>query len=199
MNASTRLSALFLIAALAGCATTQDRSSAAPENEKPKPTLVPQADPVAPPPARLTDTRVAKVFVRKAERRLELLNALGETIKSYRISLGYNPIGDKKCRGDRRTPEGDYTITGRNPKSGYFLSLRISYPSATDKKEASSRCAGGAGGDIFIHGRPNDAGPSDTWHSLRNDWTHGCIALPNKDIAEIYRTVRNGTPITIQP
>jgi murein L,D-transpeptidase YafK len=142
--------------------------------------------------------RVTKILVKKSKRELELLNALGDVIKSYKVSLGFEPKGDKLCQGDGRTPEGDYKITKHNPYSHYHLSMEISYPSASDRKEARSRgCS--TGGNIFIHGMPNDQSPTDTWHSLRNDWTLGCVALLNPDIKEIYYKVPDGTPITIQP
>ena len=36
-----------------------------------------------------------------------------------------------------RTPEGRYTIDWRNPKSGYHLSLHISYPDKADRARAA--------------------------------------------------------------
>ncbi|MEA1048683.1 L,D-transpeptidase [Lamprobacter modestohalophilus] len=33
----------------------------------------------------------------------------------------------------------------------------------------------------------------------RSDWTDGCIAVGNEEMDEIWRLVRDGTPITILP
>lgn len=137
-----------------------------------------------------------KVVVYKAKRRLDLLND-GKRIRSYRISLGGNPVGHKKQEGDSKTPEGDYLIDWRNPKSKYTLSLHISYPNKADKAQAAKRGVS-PGGDIMIHGLPNGweaAGPA----LAGVDWTDGCIAVDNWAIKEIWKAVPNGTPITINP
>ena len=139
--------------------------------------------------------RIDKVEVYKSERRLELWRQ-GKLIKSYRISLGGNPIGHKQREGDSRTPEGDYIIDWRNPNSRFHKSLHISYPNAEDKRRA--RAQGVApGGDIMIHGLPNgvEAAPMIS----QFDWTDGCIAVNNREIEEIWQAVPNGTAITLHP
>lgn len=50
-----------------------------------------------------------KVVVYKKLRELRLLKG-ADTVKTYRISLGSNPLGRKERQGDGRTPEGSYTI-----------------------------------------------------------------------------------------
>ena len=132
---------------------------------------------------------VTHVTVFKKARRMYLLNGR-HVLKSYNISLGFAPVGDKKVEGDGRTPEGRYIIDRRNPNSEFHLSIGINYPNKRDIAEA--RALGKRpGGDIFIHGRGNPA------QALIRDWTWGCIAVTNDEIEEIYAMVRNGTPITI--
>lgn len=133
---------------------------------------------------------VTSVQVHKADRRMYLLS--GTTVlKTYDISLGFAPVGDKQVEGDGRTPEGAYLINRRNPNSDYHLSLGISYPDVNDMSLAEE--AGQApGGDIFIHGW------SDTLATSR-DWTAGCIAVQNDEIEEVYAMVRDGTVIYILP
>ena len=100
----------------------------------------------------------------------------------------------KRFEGDEKTPEGAYTIDGRNPASAYHLSLRISYPNAADRAYAEAR-GRSPGGDIFIHGQPNAwRGPA-----IARDWTDGCIALSNAEIKQLWDIVPDGTPITIRP
>ena len=135
-----------------------------------------------------------KVF--KAKREMRLYHA-GKSIKKYRISLGDNPIGHKQQQGDERTPEGVYTIDYRNPKSSYHLSLHINYPNREDKRKAAKRGVN-PGGDIFIHGLPNGMGAMPNLF-FAHDWTDGCIAVNNREIEEIWRLVKNGTPIEILP
>lgn len=139
--------------------------------------------------------RIDKVEVYKSERRLELWRQ-GELIKSYRVSLGDNPIGHKQQEGDERTPEGDYVIDWRNPNSKFHKSLHISYPNAEDRRRA--KAAGvSPGGDIMIHGLPNGIEAAPLLSQI--DWTDGCIAVNNREIEEIWQAVPNGTRITLHP
>lgn len=133
-----------------------------------------------------------RIVVRKARRELLLLRA-GEVFRTYRIALGRTPVGPKEREGDGRTPEGDYTISGRNPRSKFHLALRISYPEPRDRERAASLEVP-PGGDIMIHGLPNGR-PAD--HP--SDWTEGCIAVTDPEIEEIWRLVPDGTPVVIEP
>jgi murein L,D-transpeptidase YafK len=117
--------------------------------------------------------------------------------KTYRIALGGNPIGHKQQEGDSRTPEGRYTIDGKNPGSSFHLSLRISYPSKRDRAAAAKRGVS-PGGLIMIHGTPDSLGIAQSMGFAR-DWTAGCIAVTNAEVEEIYKKVRVGTPILIKP
>lgn len=129
------------------------------------------------------------IRVYKAQRRMELLRD-GRVISTYRIALGDAPIGHKRQQGDEKTPEGDYRITYRNPRSRFHLSLRVSYPNEADRRQARARGVD-PGGDIMIHGA--------TPPGYRGDWTDGCIAVTNAEMDEIWRRVPVGTPIRIVP
>lgn len=135
---------------------------------------------------------VDRIVVEKRKRRLTLYRN-NKPFKTYRIGLGFNPTGHKTFEGDGRTPEGRYYIWTKNPRSSYYLSLGISYPNQQDV--ARARAYGRSpGGDIFIHGasrNPQDRG--------KQDWTAGCIAVTDQEIAEMYRLVGVGTVIDILP
>jgi len=133
--------------------------------------------------------RADAIQVYKAQRRMELLRA-GRIIATYRIALGDAPVGHKRQQGDEKTPEGDYRITYRNPRSRFHLSLRVSYPNEADRRQARARGVD-PGGDIMIHGA--------TPPGYRGDWTDGCIAVTNAEMDEIWRRVPVGTPIRIVP
>lgn len=136
------------------------------------------------------------MLVEKRARRLTLWLA-GYPVREYRIALGRNPVGDKLRIGDGRTPEGLYFIDGRRADSEFYRALHISYPNEAD--ERSARAAGvRAGGEIMIHGLPEDAGWMGAEHA-RWDWTEGCVAVSNAEIDEIWRVVADGTPIEIVP
>jgi murein L,D-transpeptidase YafK len=140
--------------------------------------------------------RASRIVVNKAAREMILLRG-DSVLRNYRIALGRNPAGPKRCEGDGKTPEGRYVISGRNPKSAYHLSLRISYPGVDDIERGR---AGGysPGGDIMIHGLRNGEGALGRAH-LRSDWTQGCIAVTNEEMEEIWSLVDDGTPIEINP
>jgi len=139
---------------------------------------------------------VTLVRVDKSDRRMELLSG-DRILKTYSIALGANPVGHKQREGDERTPEGRYVLDWRNPNSIAYLSIHISYPNAAD--EAAARARGySPGGAIMIHGQPNGYGWW-SWLLQRVDWTDGCIAVTDGDMAEIWALVPNGTPIEINP
>ncbi|WP_026465002.1 L,D-transpeptidase family protein [Adhaeribacter aquaticus] len=142
------------------------------------------------------ETRITKLVVLKSERKL-LVYDNKKLIKTYKVALGRNPIGDKKVEGDKKTPEGIYYINDKNPNSGYHKNLGISYPNADDIAQAK-KLSKSVGGAIKIHGLKNGRGYIGKFHRWK-DWTLGCIALTNSEIDELYGAVRLGTPINIKP
>jgi murein L,D-transpeptidase YafK len=148
-------------------------------------------------------------MVNKKNRTLEVFDG-EKLIKTYKIALGFEPIGDKIKQGDGRTPEGEFYVAVKNPNSKFYLSLGLSYPNAAeaerglksklisqkeydailaaikDKKQPPQNTA--LGGDIYIHGGGTD------W-----DWTWGCIALENEQVKELFDALEAGTPVTVKP
>jgi len=139
----------------------------------------------------------ADSLVLTKSRRELVLYYRGEPVRAYYVALGRSPVGDKERIGDNRTPEGLFFIQGRNPNSKYHLSLRISYPDATHRARAA-RLGVEPGGDIMIHGLPAEQAAFGPAHR-DYDWTNGCIAVTNKEIEELWRVIRDGTPIQIKP
>jgi len=136
------------------------------------------------------------ILIEKSARKLTLLSA-GVVLKTYPVALGFSPQGAKDREGDGRTPEGIYEISGRNPKSLYHLSLRVSYPNAADRATAA-KLGVSPGGDIMIHGLPNGSAALGSAHTL-SDWTLGCVAVTSEEIEEIWDAVPNGTRVEIVP
>jgi murein L,D-transpeptidase YafK len=162
-------------------------------------------DPGLPVTAPLKDP---KIVIKKAKKKL-LLYSEEKLLRAYPVILGFNPVGDKIRQGDKRTPEGSYYICMKNPRSKYYLSLGLSYPSIQDAErgleqklisqgdynriiERISRKSippwdTPLGGEIFIHGE------AEKW-----SWTYGCVALCNKDIEELFKVIALGTEVVIQ-
>jgi murein L,D-transpeptidase YafK len=136
------------------------------------------------------------VVVYKSQRKMLLMH--GDSIlRTYKISLGLNPIGHKERSGDFRTPEGTYRLTRRNPRSDFFLSIQVSYPNDADVKHAR-RNGWDSGGAIMIHGLPNQLKHTPAYYA-NSDWTDGCIAVSNSDMLEIWLLITDNAPIEILP
>ena len=149
------------------------------------------------------------ILVKKKDRKLQIFDGK-KLIKSYRISLGFAPEGDKQIEGDGKTPEGEFYIFTKNSESSFFLSLGVSYPNIEDaergldqgiitqaehdeivkaiKEKLMPPQKTKLGGEIFIHGGGCEA-----------DWTAGCMALKNEEIQEIFDAIEVGTTIKIVP
>lgn len=146
----------------------------------------------------LAEQHASRIIVYKAERKMVLLDKRDNIIRMYRIALGENPVGPKMQEGDEKTPEGHYIISGRNPHSKFYKSLRISYPNAEDRAQAAKRGVS-PGGNIMIHGVYTALGWLGTFHRVYDKWTDGCISVMNREMDEIWEMVPDGTPIEIRP
>jgi murein L,D-transpeptidase YafK len=135
------------------------------------------------------------IVIEKKAHRLTLYH-LGRPMRSYLVALGAEPEKDKMSAGDRRTPEGLYSIEARNPYSQYHLALQISYPDVTHRARAEALGVS-PGGNIMIHGLPNGKGKTGAFHRTV-DWTNGCIALTDEEMDEIWSVVPIGTPVLIK-
>jgi murein L,D-transpeptidase YafK len=118
-------------------------------------------------------------------------------LRTYKISLGPNPVGHKQYEGDGKTPEGNYILDFRKSDSVAYKSLHISYPSAQDTARAREKGLK-PGGAIMIHGNWNGyawAGPIMKYF----DWTNGCIGITNAEIDDMWGLLAWKTPIEILP
>lgn len=147
-------------------------------------------------PALSTLPLVDRIVVHKGERRLLLMHG-ADIVRSYHVSLGLNPVGQKERSGDFRTPEGAYRLERRNPRSDYFLSIQVSYPNEADLKRAQHG-HWNTGGSIMIHGLPNFLKHEPEFYQT-HDWTDGCIAVSNADMTEIWMLTPDEVPIDILP
>ncbi len=116
------------------------------------------------------------VFIQifKEERTLELYAKVGNEYRmldSYRICNFSGGLGPKRREGDFKSPEGFYSISGRNlnPNSHYYRAINIGFPNDYDRYQGYS------GAMLMIHGDCRSI---------------GCYAMTDSYIAEIYRYVQ---------
>jgi murein L,D-transpeptidase YafK len=148
-----------------------------------------------------------RIVVQKKYHKLYLMNK-GSILRVYDIAMGPNSAdGPKEFEGDKKTPEGIYTVELKNPHSNYYMALKTSYPAARDTTFAALKKKN-AGSFIMIHGFPvkpiDGLTPQivkDVWHAAipKIDWTAGCMAVTDREIEEIYSLVKEKTIIEICP
>lgn len=146
---------------------------------------------IGPGPVGIADS----VVIEKRAHRLTLFH-MGRPLRVYLVALGSQPDKDKVSAGDRRTPEGLFSVEARNSNSLFHLALRLSYPDIRHQAIADMLHVS-PGGDIMIHGLPNGRREVGAFHRTK-DWTNGCIALTDEEIEEIWRAVPVGTPVEIK-
>jgi murein L,D-transpeptidase YafK len=139
---------------------------------------------------------IDSVLVIKSKSKMFLISK-GVRVKEYSIALGGNPKGSKQQEGDEKTPEGKYFLDYKKSDSAFYKAIHISYPNEKDKARAKAKQIN-PGGLIMIHGQKNGLGWL-SWLSQKFNWTNGCIAVSNAEMDEIWRLVKVGTPIEIQP
>lgn len=125
--------------------------------------------------AKKIDPNTFDIFLRvfKYEKVLEVwAKSKGDSkyqlFKTYDICASSGTLGPKRMEGDGQVPEGFYAIDLFNPKSNYYLSLRVNYPNQSDM---ILKTAPNAGGAIMVHG---------------NCVTIGCIPITDEYIKELY-------------
>jgi murein L,D-transpeptidase YafK len=142
------------------------------------------------------NAKIDQIIVYKSERKMKVYFERNY-LKTYTIALGKVPIGKKEIEGDKKTPEGKYSITNKNPNSVCYKNLGISYPNSKDRIRAETLNES-PGGDIKIHGIFNKSFNIGKFHRWK-DWTAGCIAVTNYEMDELYEAVVIGAEIIIVP
>ncbi len=150
-----------------------------------------------------------RIVIKKSQRKLELFDG-EKLIKTYKIALGFAPVGDKEKQGDGKTPEGDFYIFTKNDKSKFYLSLGVSYPNIEDAARGlKAKLITKAENDKIVQAIKNNKMPLQNtklggeiyFHGggVSENWTRGCVALKNEEIKEIFDAIPVGTRVKIQP
>lgn len=147
------------------------------------------------------------IHVDKSDGALELRCA-GSLRRRFAATFGANPVGPKLREGDERTPEGTYHVVSHGVSGRFHRFMGLSYPNDADLHRAEQLGIDRPGFGVGIHGAGGERGwlmslwiPFAHRLGLVTRWgpTDGCIALANEDVSYLFRHVRVGTPVTIEP
>ncbi len=132
------------------------------------------------------------------------------------IAIGSNGATWNKRQGDEKTPLGEFRITEVRRSDRFVIFIAIDYPNLDHAKRAldeqrismqtytavKNAFARGRpppqetrlGGHIGIHGL--GSGDPEIHHSF--NWTNGCIALTNAQLAQLLPWIGPGTRVVIR-
>lgn len=132
------------------------------------------------------------LIISKEDMKLSVYNYRGEKITSYPIACG-KAYGNKKTKGDMKTPEGIFHISEIVDSSTWvhdFNDEKGEIPNAYGSHFIRLEVTGYKG--IGIHGthKPESIGTRDT---------EGCIRLHNTDLKELVQLVKHGMVVIITP
>lgn len=121
---------------------------------------------------------------------------------TYPVVFGNKDQGDKMQEGDRKTPEGNFTIISKKIHNKWDRFMLLDYPTKESYEKFNQRKAKGVipqnatiGGGIGIHGTwPREGYAIDRY----DNWTQGCISMKNEDVEELYAMIPVGTKIQIR-
>jgi len=155
----------------------------------------------------LVDTQAMSLEVKRGQKTVDVFE---------NISIGRNGAGFKEQRGDDITPLGTYKISWINKNSPFHLFYGFNYPTRTNAKKALAdglisrktyRSIEKAhlqrkippqhtplGGRLGIHG----LGSANRNIHKNMNWTHGCIALTNKQINQLAKWIGRGTLVKVK-
>lgn len=125
----------------------------------------------------------------------------GNFLTAYHCVFGANKIGQKYREGDKKTPEGWFSITDvrKHGKWNYFMG--IDYPNNQSRENHAMAKSKGLisstariGGSVGIHGvwKGGDMAVKNKFH-----WTDGCVSLTNANVGMLAQIVQPGTRVYI--
>ena len=141
------------------------------------------------------------IVIDKSDYELNVYDKEGWLV-AYPVVFGSNDQGDKLFQGDKRTPEGSFTIASKRPHSKWDRMMLLDYPTPGDVAAFNERKRLGVipsgariGGGIGIHGTwPHEEYAVDRYLN----WTEGCISMKNEHVEQLYKIIGVGTKVTIK-
>ena len=141
------------------------------------------------------------IVIDKSDYELNVYDAQGWLV-AYPVVFGNNDQGDKMMQGDRKTPEGTFTIADKRIHNKWCRYMSLDYPTPADINKFKIRKQRGL---IPVYARPGSGiGIHGTWPHEENavdeyqNWTEGCISMKNEHVKQLFNMVSVGTRVTIQ-
>lgn len=141
------------------------------------------------------------IVIDKSDYELNVYDAQGWLV-AYPVVFGNKDQGDKLVQGDRKTPEGSFTIASKRIHNKWCRYMGLDYPTPADTYKFKMRKQQGIipvyakqGGGIGIHGTwPREENAVDEYQN----WTEGCISMKNEHVKQLYNMVTIGTKVVIR-
>ena len=132
-----------------------------------------------------------RIVISKQKLQLYVINSIGDTLCSLPCAVGEN-YGNKKKKGDRKTPEGKFSISKIQNSKKWTHNFK---DGAGERK--------GAYGPWFIRLRtPRFAGIGIHCtcfpNSIGSRSSEGCIRLLNEDIQKLVKLIKKGNVVIIE-
>lgn len=121
---------------------------------------------------------------------------------TYPIVFGSKDLGDKMKEGDKKTPNGNYTIILKKIHRQWGPELLLDYPNPTNVQLFNERKQKGVipknariGAGIAIHAtRPEEEWTIDNFYN----WTDGCVSVKYTEMKDLFSYIPVGTKVTIK-
>lgn len=142
------------------------------------------------------------IIIDKSDYELQVYDDTG-WLATYPVVFGSKDLAPKLMEGDKKTPEGEYTVCIKKTNKQWGLELLIDYPLQADFERFNRNKAKGIipknariGNGIAVHGtRPGSEWTVDNYIN----WTDGCISVKYSDMKDLYDLIPQGTKVTIKP
>lgn len=152
--------------------------------------------------ATFKDTSNYYIVIDKSDFELKVFDEEG-WYATYPVVFGSKDQGDKMRQGDKKTPNGSFTIILKKIHPKWGPELLLDYPNEEDKEKFKKRKAEGLlpknakiGDGIAIHAtRPEEEWTIDNFYN----WTDGCISVKYTEMKDLFSYIPVGTKVTIQP
>lgn len=142
------------------------------------------------------------IIIDKSDYELQVYDEEG-WYATYPIVFGSKDLSDKMREGDKKTPNGTFTVILKKHHPKWGPELLLDYPTVESVQRFNDRKIKGIlpknakiGDGIAIHAtRPDEEWTIDKFYN----WTDGCISVKYTEMVDLFSYIPVGTKVTIQP